>query len=74
MRTSYPSNLSEAEWKTLQHYLPPLPKRGRTPIHSPRAIFDAIFYVLRTGCRLLLSPSQLPAVANGLLPFPALAL
>ena len=25
-------------------------KRGRLPIHSLRTIFDAIFYVLRTGC------------------------
>lgn len=50
MSTSYPSNLSDAEWACLQRYLPPVSKRGRPPIHSLRAIFDAIFYVLRTGC------------------------
>jgi putative transposase len=60
MRTSYPSNLSDAEWETLQHYLPPLPKRGRPPIHSPRAIFDAIFYVLRTGCPWRYLPANFP--------------
>jgi len=52
MRTDYPGNFSDAEWETLQRHLPPLPKRVRPPIHSLRAIFDAIFYVLRTGCRL----------------------
>src|SRR2546421_1442588 len=60
MSTGYPSNLSDAEWKCLQSYLPPLPKRGRPPIHSPRAIFDAIFYVLRTGCPWRYLPANFP--------------
>src|SRR6266480_3945159 len=60
MRTSYPSNLSNREWETLQRYLPPLPKRGRPPTHSPRAIFDAIFYLLRTGCPWRYLPSNFP--------------
>ncbi|HEU5378476.1 MAG TPA: IS5 family transposase [Ktedonobacteraceae bacterium] len=50
MDASYPSNLSDAAWACLQRHLPPQPKRGRPPIHSLRAIFDAIFYVQRTGC------------------------
>src|SRR2546421_11837730 len=60
MSTGYPSNLSDAEWKCLQSYLPPLPKRGRPPIHSLRAIFDAIFYVLRTGCPWRYLPANFP--------------
>src|SRR3981081_646563 len=60
MSTGYPSNLSDAEWKCLQGYLPPLPKRGRPPIHSLRAIFDAIFYVLRTGCAWRYLPCNFP--------------
>jgi hypothetical protein len=50
MSTSYRSNLSDAEWECLQRHPPPLPKRGRQPMHSLRTIFDAIFYVLHTGC------------------------
>src|SRR5215469_10179821 len=73
MRTSYPSNLSDAEWETLQRHLPPLSRRGRPPTHSLRAIFDAIFYVLRTGCRLSLFAVQLSPLANRVLPLPALA-
>ena len=50
----------DAEWKCLQGYLTPLPKRGRPPIHSLRAIFDAIFYVLRTGCPWRYLPANFP--------------
>ena len=40
MSTGYPSNLSDAEWKCLQGYLHPLPKRGRPPIHVARGPFS----------------------------------
>ena len=36
MSTSYPSNLSDAEWICLQHHLPAMPKRGRPPTHVAR--------------------------------------
>ncbi|MBO0794299.1 MAG: IS5 family transposase, partial [Ktedonobacteraceae bacterium] len=60
MRTNYPSNLSDAEWETLQRHLPPLSQRGRPPAHSLRTIFDAIFYVLRTGCPWCYLPANFP--------------
>lgn len=60
MSTSYPSNLSDAEWECLQRYLPSQPRRGRSPTHSLRAIFDAIFYVLRTGCPWRYLPANFP--------------
>jgi putative transposase len=60
MRTNYPSNLTDAEWETLQRHLPPLPKRGRPLTHSLRSIFDAIFYVLRTGCPWRYLPVNFP--------------
>src|SRR6266516_2057292 len=60
MSTSYPSNLSDTEWECLQRYLPPQSKRGRPPTHSLRSIFDAIFYVLRTGCPWRYLPTNLP--------------
>jgi putative transposase len=50
MSTNYPSSLTDAEWACVQQYLPPGTKRGRPRTHSLRDIFDAIFYVLRTGC------------------------
>ena len=50
----------DAEWECLQRHLPPLPKRGRPPIHSLRTIFDAIFYVLHTGCPWRYLPASFP--------------
>ena len=47
---TYPSSLSDTEWDHLQCYLPPTQTRGRPRSHSLRAILNAIFYVLRTGC------------------------
>ena len=60
MSTCYPSNLSDAEWECLQRHLPPLPRRGRPPTHQLRSIFDAIFYVLRTGCPWRYLPANFP--------------
>jgi len=60
MSTSYPSNLSDREWEYLQRLLPAQSKRGRPPIHSLRSIFDAIFYILRTGCPWRYLPANFP--------------
>ncbi|HEX4202674.1 MAG TPA: IS5 family transposase [Ktedonobacteraceae bacterium] len=60
MSTTYPSNLSDAEWECLQRHLPPSPTRGRPPTHSLRSTFNAIFYVLRTGCPWRYLPANFP--------------
>jgi putative transposase len=44
----------------VQRYLPPLSRRGRPRTHPPRRIFDAIFYVLRTGCAWRYLPANFP--------------
>ena len=56
----YPSSLSDTEWACLQRHLPPISKRGRPPTHPLRAIFDANFYVLRTGCPWRYLPANFP--------------
>jgi putative transposase len=58
MNTIYPSDLSDDEWKHLQQYLPSEPSRGRPRTHTLRAICNAIFYVLRTGCPWRYLPSN----------------
>ena len=35
-------------------------RRGKTTHHSLRDIFDAIFYVLKSGCHWRLSPYDFP--------------
>lgn len=61
MSTTYPSDLTDAEWDCVQRYLPPMPRRGRPRTHPLRRILDAIFYVLRTGCPWRYLPSNFPA-------------
>jgi putative transposase len=60
MSTSYPSDLTDAEWECAQRYLPPLSRRGRPRKHPLRRILDAIFYVLRTGCPWRYLPTNFP--------------
>lgn len=60
MNTTYPSNLSDAEWECLPQHLPSEPSRGRPRTHALREIFNAIFYVLRTGCAWRYLPCNFP--------------
>lgn len=60
MNTTYPSDLSDAEWACAKRYLPALSARGRPRTHSLRTILDAIFYVLRTGCPWRYLPTNFP--------------
>jgi putative transposase len=60
MSTTYPSDLSEAEWACIQRHLPPLSLRGRPRTHPLRRILDAIFYILHTGCAWRYLPSNFP--------------
>jgi len=57
MRKSYATDLSNLEWTYLRDHLPELPKKVKTRTHSLRDIFDAIFYVLKTGCHWRLLPT-----------------
>jgi putative transposase len=56
----YSTDLSDAEWEYLRTYLPTPRKRGRPRKHSLRAILDAIFYVLKSGCPWRLLPRDFP--------------
>ena len=59
-RKPYPSDLSDREWQLLEPLLPP-PKPGGRPIkYSRREVFNAIRYVLRTGCAWRMLPNDLP--------------
>jgi putative transposase len=60
MNTSYPSDLTDAEWACIQRYLPRLPRRGRPRTHPLRRILDAIFYIVRSGCAWRYLPVNFP--------------
>ncbi len=53
-------DLSDEEWACLKAHLPPPKSPGRPRFHCLRDIFDAIFYVLRSGCPWRLLPRDFP--------------
>ena len=59
---SYPSSMTDSEWKILETLLPPKPDtlRGRPQEHSRRDIVDGILYIIRTGGAWRMMPNDLP--------------
>jgi putative transposase len=59
---SYPSDVTEAQWAIIRPLLPKRPKNraGRRVTISRRAIINAIFYILRTGCQWRQLPHDFP--------------
>lgn len=54
------TDLSDKEWACLKAILPASKLPGRLRAHSLRVIFDAIFYVLKSGCTLRLLLHDFP--------------
>jgi putative transposase len=60
MKSCYSPDLTDAEWECLEPHVPPPNKRGRPKTHTTRAISNAIFYVLKSGCAWRLLPRDFP--------------
>src|SRR5215213_6671725 len=60
MKRSYSTDLTDAEWRCLQSYVPAPKHRGRPRIHGTREILNAVFYVLKSGCPWRLLPRDFP--------------
>src|SRR5215217_365072 len=60
MRKAYQTDLSDAEWSCLEPHLPTPKASGRPRIYVLRAILDAVFYVLKSGCAWRLLPHAFP--------------
>lgn len=59
-RELYPTDMTDAEWTSLELHVPPPRPGGRPRVHPVREIMNAIFYVLRSGCAWRLLPHDLP--------------
>ena len=62
MNQRYASDLTDDQWNLIEALLPQkdLSKGGRPRIWPLREIFNAIFYIEKTGCQWRLIPSDLP--------------
>jgi putative transposase len=58
--TRYPTDLSDDEWHCINPHLPEHACRGRPRLHGLRAILDAVFYVLKSGCPWRMLPREFP--------------
>ena len=56
----YPTDLSDDEWRCIRPHLPEPTGQGRPRVHGLRAILDAVFYVLKSGCPWRLLPRDFP--------------
>ena len=56
----YETDLSDEEWRLVEAWLPPDPGGGRPRVTDLRAVVDAIFYVLKTGCQWRMLPDDFP--------------
>ena len=56
----YPSDLTDAEWALVEPLIPPAKRGGRPRTVDVRAVLNAIFYVLSTGCRWRALPKDFP--------------
>jgi len=59
IRTRYASDLSDAEFALIEPLLPARKARGRKPTDA-RAILNALFYMVRTGCPWRYLPKDFP--------------
>jgi len=51
--------VKDALWKRLEALIPPVVGRGRRPA-SDKACFEAIVFILRTGCQYVHLPKEYP--------------
>src|SRR5687768_451656 len=56
----YPTDLSDDEWRCICPHLPEPTVRGRPRLHGLRAVLNAVFYVLKSGCPWRLLPKDFP--------------
>lgn len=59
-RAGYPSDVSDEEWALCAPYLVLLREDARQREHSLRAVFNALRYVVRSGCEWRMLPNDLP--------------
>lgn len=58
--TSYPTNLTDQQWKQIEKLVPAGKPGGRPLKHTRRRILDGIVYVVKTGCQWHMLPKEFP--------------
>ena len=72
-RRSYPSDVSENEWRILEPLIPPAKPGGRPRTTDMREVINAILYLDRTGSQWRALPHEFPRLYYGVELLPHLA-
>ena len=56
----YASDLTDAEWRLIEPFMPAVKRLGRPRETDLRAVVDAILYIARSGCQWRLLPKDFP--------------
>src|SRR5687768_2398563 len=59
-RKPYPSDLTDAQWKLIERYIPPERWGGRTRSVDVREVVNAVRYLVRSGCQWRAIPLEFP--------------
>src|SRR6476659_10352143 len=59
-RKAYPTDVSDAEWEFLLPYLTLLRHDAPQRAHDLREVFNALRYVVKTGCQWRMLPHDFP--------------
>jgi len=59
-RKPYPTDVTTAQWKRIEPWIPKAASTGRPPKYPKREIVNAIFYVTRNGCTWRSLPHDFP--------------
>ena len=68
----YDTDLTDAAWALIRPMLPAARRGGRPRTTNIRAVLNAIFYLLRTGCQWRLLPPRVSSLEHGLSLLPSL--
>jgi transposase len=60
-RNSYPSDLTDAQWRRISHWVPEPKPGGRPAKYERREVINAILYITRNGCAWRSLPHDLPS-------------
>jgi putative transposase len=60
MKTTYPSDLNDNEWKLIEPHVPVAKPGGRPRTADMREVLNAIYYVVKTGCQWAMLPHDFP--------------
>lgn len=59
-KRSYPTDVSDQEWRLIEPLLPGAERTGRPRKTDFRAVFNALRYLVRTGCEWRMLPNDFP--------------